>query len=98
MNEAQIVADLAEMLRQINAWEHGPPIGPATWFAQELGFESINWVVLVEAIETRYQFRFPSQEFLLALRLAGQRDFQVGQLANFIHRQQQRPAPGADPS
>lgn len=71
-------------------WEYDGPIGPETSFLADLGFESLDIVVLSTLIQQRYG-RLPFAEYLeeLGQRPVEERDITVGELVAFVceHRQ-----------
>jgi acyl carrier protein len=82
----QILADLAQILRQFNGREYSGPLGPETLFFGDLGMASIDAVVLAETLEEHYGRKFPFQQFLSELGHLGARDLELGRLAAFLHR------------
>lgn len=84
--EAQIIQELAEILRDFQGREYSDDIGPRTLFFGELGFASIDAVVLGEMLEERYGQKFPYGEFLASMRDSRVQDIELGQLAAFLHR------------
>jgi acyl carrier protein len=85
-SQAQIVQDLAAMLRNFQGREYSDEIGPQTLFFGELGFASIDAVVLGEMLEEHYGQKFPYGEFLTSMRDSEVHDIELGQLAAFLHR------------
>lgn len=75
------VRELLEQLAQ--DWDHARPVGADTLLFSELGFESLDAVVLGTAIQEEYQQTMPFVELLADL---GQqrRDLSVGELVDFI--------------
>ena len=82
----ELLDDLADLLRHFGGREYSGPIGPATCFFADLGFTSIDAVLLGETLEQRYQRKFPFYEFLAEMREQGALDLEVGQLAEFLKR------------
>jgi acyl carrier protein len=82
----QIVKDLADILRDFQGRQYMGEIGPETLFFEDLGFVSIDAIVLAEKLEEHYHQEFPFREFLLELRNTEVLDIQIGQLAAFLHR------------
>jgi acyl carrier protein len=85
-SEADIIQDLAEILRNFQGREYSDEIGPRTLFFGELGFASIDAVVLGEMLEERYGRKFPYGEFLASMRDSQVQDIEIGQLAEFLLR------------
>jgi acyl carrier protein len=94
---ATILQDLTELLRDMTDWDYPAEITRDTRFFADLAFESIDAVVLGEAIETRYRRRFPYAEFLRDLGERGERDLQLGELVDFLSHHLDAP-PAAGPS
>jgi acyl carrier protein len=80
----QVLADLADLLRNFNGREYSGDIGPETLFFSDLGMMSIDAVVLAETLEQRYGRRFPFPKFLAGLAERGAQDLSVGELAEFL--------------
>jgi acyl carrier protein len=82
----ELVDDLAGLLRHFQGREYSGPIGPTTRFFADLGFSSIDAVVLAESLEERHQRTFPFHEFLAELRERRVMDIEIGELACFLER------------
>lgn len=82
----ELVADLAQLLRTFGDREYSGPIDRQTRFFADLGFASIDAVVLGEALEKRYGQKFPYPQLLAELSAQGAEDLEVGQLADFLSR------------
>ncbi len=80
----QVLAHLAELLRNFNGREYSGDIGPQTLFFADLGMMSIDAVVLAETLEQQYGRRFPFPRFLAGLSAQGAEDMAVGELAEFL--------------
>lgn len=72
------------IIKGLTDWEYSGTITRETRFFADLGFESIDAVVLGEAIEAHYRRRFPYAEFLAGLGERNARDLQVGELIEFL--------------
>lgn len=81
-----ILDDLAEMLRDFQGREYSDPIDRHTRFFGDLGFASIDAVVLGEALEKRYGVKLPFNQLLATLAQQGAEDLEVGELADFLTR------------
>ncbi len=79
-----ILADLVSIMRGMTDWEYSEPITRETRFFADLGFESIDAVVIGEAVEAHYRQRFPYAQFLAELGERGQRDMRLGELVDFL--------------
>ncbi|HMO28102.1 hypothetical protein [Enterovirga sp.] len=86
-----ILQDLARILGDFDGREYSGEIGPKTLFFADLGFVSIDAVILAEKLEETYGRRFRFGEFLADLRERGARDIEIGELAAFLHGQMAQP-------
>lgn len=86
MNADALVADLAGLLRDFQGREYSDAIGRPTRFFADLGFASIDAVVLGEALEKRYGRKLPFHQLLAELGQRQAEDFTVGELADFLAR------------
>src|SRR5438046_2921254 len=68
ISREDILRDLAELLSNFEGREYSGPIGPETLFFGELGFMSIDAVVLGEKLEEIYGRKFPFPRFLNELK------------------------------
>lgn len=84
---AQVLDDLAGLLRDFDGREYSGDIGPRTRFFTDLGFGSIDAVVLGERVEELYGRKFPFNQFLAELGRRGARDLEIGELAAFLERE-----------
>jgi len=82
-----ILADLLTLLTQLaRDWEYSGDITPETLLFADLGFESIDAVVLASFIEEHYKHRFPFPELLAELGRRHVKDIRLGELVEFVHR------------
>jgi len=86
LSDAAILADLTSIMRGMTDWEYSESITRETRFFADLGFESIDAVVIGELIEAHYRQRFPYAQFLAELGERNQRDMQLGELVDFLRR------------
>ena len=84
ISDEAILADLVGIIKGLTDWEYSGSITRETRFFADLGFESIDAVVLGEAIESHYRQRFPYAEFLASLGERNARDLHVGELIDFL--------------
>ena len=80
----EILGDLSTLLSDFQGREYSGEIGPSTLFFEDLGFASIDAVVLGETLETMYQQKIPFNKFLISLRQQQVQDIEVGRLAEFL--------------
>jgi acyl carrier protein len=85
-SETEIIDDLAAILRCFRGREYSEPIGPETLFFADLGFASIDAVVLGETLENHYGQSIPFGKFLAEVGKEGVRDIEVGRLARFLNQ------------
>ena len=80
-----ILADLLELLLQLAGdWEYGGEITENTRLIADIGFESLDVVVLGTVVQEHFKQILPFSEFFVEL---GQRDLQdvtVGEWVDFI--------------
>ena len=87
VTDTQIVADLATLLSNFQGREYSGTIDAQTLFFGELGFASIDAIVLGEELEKFYGRKFPFHSFLAAAQARGAQDISVSELADFLHQQ-----------
>ncbi len=83
-NRAQILGDLAELLANFEGREYSAPITEGTSFFGDLGFASIEAVILGEALENKYGQELPFHQFLGDAAARQAEDISVGELADFL--------------
>ena len=86
MTADAVLADLAELLRNFQGREYSDVIDRQTRFFADLGFASIDAVVLGEELERRYGVKLPFNRLLAESMQRQAEDLEVGELADFIHR------------
>jgi acyl carrier protein len=64
-------------------WDYAEPVGPESLLFTQIGFESLDAVVLCTAIQEHYQTPMPFAELLAELG-EKQRDMSVNELADFV--------------
>jgi acyl carrier protein len=77
----RIVSMLQDLAKD---WDYSAPVGPATRLFADLGFESLDAVVLGTAIQERYQQQMPFAELLADVGQRSTPDLTVGELAEFV--------------
>jgi acyl carrier protein len=85
-SQQQVQDDLARILANFEGKEYSGEIGPSTLFFGEMGYASIDAVVLSEKLEEFYGCKFPFGEFIAELRERNVDDIAVGELASFLHK------------
>ena len=81
------ILDLMETLA--DDWEYGGDLSEETFLFADLGFESLDLVVLGTAIQERFG-RMPFAEFLADIGQRTERDVSIGELVSFVCTNQQR--------
>jgi acyl carrier protein len=79
--EAQIISLLGEISRD---WDYSGGVGPNTRLFADLGFESLDAVVLGTAIQERYQRPMPFAELLAEIGQKPTPELTVGELVTFV--------------
>jgi acyl carrier protein len=80
--EQYVLTTLQELARD---WDYSRPLDGRTQLFSELGFESLDAVVLGSAIQDHYQRAMPFAEMLADLGRSG-RDLSVDALVDFVAR------------
>jgi acyl carrier protein len=84
--DPEVLNGVLEMLSELSGdWEYDGVITPDTYFLGDLGFESLDIVVLGTLIQQRYG-RLPFAEYLeeLGQRPVDERDITVSELVEFV--------------
>lgn len=86
MTADAVLVDLAALLRNFQGREYSDVIDRKTRFFTDLGFASIDAVVLGEELERRYGHRLPFNQLLAESMQRQAEDLEVGELADFLVR------------
>lgn len=78
------LSDLRELLSSFQGREYSGEINEETLFFGDLGFVSIDAIVLGETLEAHYGRSIPFQRFLAKLADENVQDIAVGRLAEFL--------------
>jgi acyl carrier protein len=89
--EQQVIKLLETVARD---WEYSSGIGPGTRLFADLGFESLDAVVLGTAIQEHYQRSMPFAELLAEVGQRPMPELTVGELVAFVQRHLMQPAVG----
>jgi acyl carrier protein len=81
---SEILGDLAGILSNFQGREYSDPIGRDTLFFGDLGFSSIDAVVLGERLAEFYGAPLPFHKFLADAAARRVQDIRVGELADFL--------------
>jgi acyl carrier protein len=80
----EILDYILQMLGELTQdWDYPEPVGPESLLFTQIGFESLDAVVLCTAIQEHYQTPMPFAELLAELG-EKQRDISVNELADFV--------------
>jgi acyl carrier protein len=86
-NREEIMADVLALLEQLASdWEYTAAITAETRLFADLGFQSLDAVVLGTAIQEQYRQQMPFAEFLAEIGRREVRDISVGELVEFFHQ------------
>jgi acyl carrier protein len=84
----EIRADILPLLRKLAGdWEYAGEITEDTSLFADLGFESLDLVVLGTQIQQYYDKILPFPEFYAELGERGQQDVSVAEWVDFVHEQ-----------
>lgn len=87
MKTAQdILNDLEQILRDFQGREYSGDISGDTSFFGDLGFASIDAVVLGETLQEKYGVTFPFHELLAELSRQGAQDLTLGEMAGYLQQ------------
>ncbi len=85
VDQESIMADVLGLLRQLaRDWEYSGEISPETFLFADLGFESIDAVVLASHVQEHYQRQLPFPELLAELGRREVKDISIAELVEFI--------------
>ena len=80
-----IMSDVVALLDKLaEDWEYSGEIEPDTWLFSDLGFESIDAVVLASHVQKHFSQQFPFPELLAELGAREVKDLQIKELVDFI--------------
>lgn len=87
-SQPAIMDDVLELFGQLSKdWEYSGEITAETLLFEDLGFESLDIVVLGTAIQEKYGMIMPFAEFLIEMGQREERDISVGELVEFVQDQ-----------
>lgn len=91
----QVLEDVLQLLNQLSDdWEYSDEVTAETGLLTDLGFESLELVVLGVSIQEHYKDQIPFEEFLTDIGERKLDDIYVGELVRFIHDHMQHAAVG----
>jgi acyl carrier protein len=86
MDQESILEDVLGLLNRLaRDWEYSGEISPETFLFADLGFESIDAVVLSSFIQEHYQRKFPFPQLLAEIGKREVKDIRIGELVEFVH-------------
>ena len=84
-NQETILNDVLNLLRQLaRDWEYSGEITPNTFLFADLGFESIDAVILASFVQEHYGRPFPFPQLLADMGHREVRDLRISELVDFI--------------
>lgn len=85
-NKDIILTDVMGLLQQLaRDWEYSGEITPDTWLFGDLGFESIDAVILASFVQEHYGRPFPFPQLLAELGQRDVKDLRISEMVDFIH-------------
>jgi acyl carrier protein len=86
IDQESIMTEVINLLSQLaRDWEYSGEISSETFLFADLGFESIDAVVLASHVQDHYQRQLPFPELLAELGRREVKDISIGELVEFIH-------------
>lgn len=83
----QVLADTLELLdRQSEDWEYSGEITEDTDFLSDMGLQSLDVVILANAIQERYATVMPFADFFAELEGRERQDLSVREWVDFVYR------------
>ena len=87
---------MLNLLKELSRdWEYSGEITPDTFLFADLGFESIDAVILASFVQEHYGRPFPFPELLADIGKRQVRDLKISELVTFIHQHLQAAPAGA---
>jgi acyl carrier protein len=81
-----ILTDVINLLQQLaRDWEYSGEITPETFLFADLGFESIDAVILASFVQEHYGRPFPFPQLLADIGQRDVKDLRISELVVFIH-------------
>jgi acyl carrier protein len=82
-----ILTDVINLLNQLaRDWEYSGEITPDTLLFADLGFESIDAVILASFVQEHYGRPFPFPQLLAEIGERQVKDLRISELVGFIHK------------
>jgi acyl carrier protein len=87
VNQETILNDVLKLLNELaRDWEYSGEITPDTWLFADLGFESIDAVILASFVQEHYGRSFPFPQFLAEIGQRPVKDLRISELVGFIQQ------------
>jgi len=87
VTEEVILTDVLHLLNQLaRDWEYSGEITPDTFLFADLGFESIDAVILGSHVQEHYGRPFPFPQLLADIGQQEVKDLRIRELVGFIHQ------------
>ena len=94
-DDDQVMEDVLDLLNKLSDdWEYSGTVTAETGLLTDLGFESLELVVLGVSIQEHYGEQIPFEEMLSDIGKRKLPDIYIGDLADFIHKHLERAAVG----
>jgi len=82
-----ILTDVLNLLNELaRDWEYSGEITPDTWLFADLGFESIDAVILASFVQKHYGRPLPFPKLLADIGQREVKDLRIGELVGFIYQ------------
>jgi acyl carrier protein len=86
VDQESILRDVLGLLNRLaRDWDYSVEISRETFLFADLGFESIDAVVLSSFIQEHYQRRFPFPQLLAEIGKREVKDIRIGELVEFVY-------------
>jgi acyl carrier protein len=87
VNQDVILTDVLNLLNQLaRDWEYSGEITPDTLLFADLGFESIDAVILASFVQEHYGRPFPFPQLLAEIGQRQVKDLRISELVAFIYQ------------
>ena len=96
VSQDSVLTDVLNLLKELaRDWEYSGEITPETWLFADLGFESIDAVVLASFVQKHYERTFPFPQLLAEIGKRQVKDLRISELVTFIYQHLNGVAAGA---
>ena len=87
VNQEVIQTDVLNLLKELaRDWEYSGAITPNTFLFADLGFESIDAVILASFVQEHYGRAFPFPQLLAEIGQRDVKDLRISEQVGFIHQ------------